>query len=71
MEPVGDLVLPCNTFRMLVWFFFFLVAFGEEFTRISLCPYSASSPHTLILCLLTRSKFQKQVLKRVAQGTFL
>ena len=48
----------------LTWFFFFFffkdhffVAFGEEFTRISLCPYSASSPHSLMPCLLTDQKF--------------
>ena len=39
--------------------FFFLVAFREELTRISLCPYSASSPHSLIPCLFVdRSKFE-------------
>ena len=32
---------------------FFGVAFGEDFTRISLCLYSASNPHSLMPCLLT------------------
>ena len=31
----------------------FFVAFREEFTRISICLYSASSPHLLMPCLLT------------------
>ena len=35
------------------FFFFFFVAFREEFTTISLCLYSASSPHSLIPCSLT------------------
>ena len=37
---------------------FFLVAFSEEFTRISLCLYSARSLHSLILCLLTDQNFK-------------
>ena len=48
---------------------FFFVAFREKFTRISLCLYSASSPHSLIPCLLT--KFCEHFLKRVTKGTFL
>ena len=36
---------------------FFFVPFREEFTRISLCLYSASSPHSLIPCLLTDQNF--------------
>ena len=47
----------------------FFVAFREEFTRISLYLYSASSPHSLIPCLLTQ--FCEHFLKRVTQGTFL
>ena len=35
----------------------FFVAFGEEFTRISLCPYNASSPYSLMPCLLTDQNF--------------
>ena len=38
--------------------------------RISLCVYSVSRPHLLMLYLLT-SKFREQFLKRVTQGTFL
>ena len=37
---------------------FFFVAFREEFTRISLCLYSARSPHSLIPCLLTDQNFK-------------
>ena len=37
---------------------FFLVAFREEFTRISLCLYSARSLHSLIPCLLTDQNFK-------------
>ena len=33
------------------------VAFREEITGISSCPYSASSPHSLIPCLLTDQNF--------------
>ena len=39
-------------------FFFFFVAFREEFTRISLCLYSARSLHSLIPCLLTDQNFK-------------
>ena len=50
----------------LTWFFeialanFFFVAFREEFTRISLCLYSARSLHSLIHvpCLLTDQNFK-------------
>ena len=48
----------------LTWFFeialanFFLVAFREEFTRISLSLYSARSLHSLIPCLLTDQNFK-------------
>ena len=37
---------------------FFLVVFREEFTRISLCLYSARSLHSLIPCLLTDQNFK-------------
>ena len=37
---------------------FFFVAFREEFTRISLCLYSARSLHSLIPCLLTDQNFK-------------
>ena len=37
---------------------FFSVAFREEFTRISLCLYSARSLHSLIPCLLTDQNFK-------------
>ena len=37
--------------------FFFFVPFREELTRISLCLYSASSPYSLIPCLLTDQNF--------------
>ena len=40
------------------FFFFFFVAFREEFTRISLCLYSARSLHSLIPCLLTDQNFK-------------
>ena len=36
---------------------FFFVAFREEFMRISICLYSASSPHSLMPCLLTDQNF--------------
>ena len=36
---------------------FFFVAFRKEFTRISLCPYSASSRHSLRPCLSTDQNF--------------
>jgi hypothetical protein len=39
-------------------FFFFFIAFREEFTRISLCLYSARSLHSLIPCLLTDQNFK-------------
>ena len=48
----------------------FFVAFREEFTRISLCLYSASSPHSLIPCLLTDQNFVNNF-KKVTQGTLL
>ena len=35
----------------------FFVTSIEELTRISLCLYSASSPHSLMLCLLTDQNF--------------
>ena len=35
----------------------FLVALREEFTRISLCPYNASSPHSPIPCFSTDQNF--------------
>ena len=37
---------------------FFLVAFRKEFTRISLCLYSARSLHSLTPCLLTDQNFK-------------
>ena len=37
---------------------FFVVVFREEFTRISLCLYSARSLHSLIPCLLTDQNFK-------------
>ena len=37
---------------------FFVVVFREEFTRISLCLYSARSLHSLISCLLTDQNFK-------------
>ena len=50
-------------------------AFGEEdFLRISSCPFSASSPYSLELCLLTDQilkKKKKKCLERVTQGKFL
>ena len=59
---------------LLTWTFeitlaIFFVAFREEFTRIFLSLYSASSSHSLIPCLLT--KFREHFLKRVTQGTLL
>ena len=50
---------------------FFFVPFREEFTRISLCLYSASSPPLTNTMFIDRSEFRKQCLKRVTQGTFL
>ena len=46
-------------FERIIAIFFFFVAFKEEFTRISLCPYIASSPHSLMPCLLTDQNFVK------------
>ena len=37
---------------------FFFFPFRQEFTRISLCLYSASNPHSLIPCLLTDQNFK-------------
>ena len=42
----------------------------EDFLRISICPYSAGRPHSPEP-FMDRSKFGKQFLKRVTQGTFL
>ena len=39
-------------------FFFFFFVFREEFTRISLCLYSARSLHSLTPCLLTDQNFK-------------
>ena len=44
--------------RLLQPFFFFFFVFREEFTKISLCLYSASSLHSLIPCLLTDQNFK-------------
>ena len=44
--------------RLLLPIFFFLVTFREEFTRISLCLYSARSLHSLIPFLLTDQNFK-------------
>ena len=55
-------------------FFFFVVAFREEFTRISLCPYSATSPHSLMPCLLTDqnySVFEKGNPRNISMKLFL
>ena len=49
----------------------FLVAFREEFPRISLCLYSAIKTPFTNTMLTDRSKFCKQFLERVTQGTFL
>ena len=46
-------------FLRLLWpIFFFFVAFREDFTRISLCLYSARSLHSLIPCLWTDQNFK-------------
>ena len=39
----------------------FFVTFREEFTRISLCLYSASSPYLLMPCLLTDQNFENNL----------
>ena len=44
--------------RLLQPIFFIFVAFREEFTRISLCLYSARSLHSLIPCLMTDQIFK-------------
>ena len=44
-------------FLKLLWPFFFFFAFREEFTRISLCLYSARSPYFMFI---DRSKFEEQ-----------
>ena len=36
----------------------------EEFTRISLCPYRASSPHLLMPCLLTDQNFTTTIFEK-------
>ena len=41
----------------------FFVIFREEFTRISLCLYSASSPHSLIPCLFIDQNFGNKIWK--------
>ena len=51
-------------------FFFFLVAFREEFTRISLCLYSSRGLHSLIPCFIHRSKFQEQFWKGSLKENF-
>ena len=48
----------------LAIFFFF---FREEFTRISLCLYSAKSLHLLIPCLLTDQNFKKNSEKSLSR----
>ena len=45
-------------FEIAPAFFFFFVVFREEFTRTSLCLYSARSLHSLIPCLLTDQNFK-------------
>ena len=44
-------------FLRLPWPILFFVTFRKEFTRISECPYSTSSPISLIPCLLTDQNF--------------
>ena len=48
----------------------FLVPFTEEFTKISLFLYHASSPHSLIPCLLTDQNFANNFLKRSLKEHF-
>ena len=43
--------------------FFVFLSLSEEFTRISLCLYSTSSPHSLIPCSLTDQNFVNNFLK--------
>ena len=45
--------------------------FRKDFLRISSCPYSAKSLLPMAAMFFHRSKFFKQFLKRVTQGTFL
>ena len=40
----------------------------EDFLGVCSCPYSQSSPHSLVPCLKTD---QKQLLRKVTRGTFL
>ena len=55
----AKMALVCSPeFLRLPQPFFFFVPFREEFTRISLCLYSASNPHSLIPCLLTDQNSQ-------------
>ena len=49
-----------NFKTVIAIFFFFFVAFREEFTRISLCPYSASRPLSLMPGLLIDQNFTKK-----------
>ena len=46
-------------------------SFGEDFLRISSCPYSARSPPFTTAMFLGGSKFCEQFLKRVTKQTFL
>ena len=52
------LLLPIFFFFFFFFSSSFFVAFREEFTRISLCLYSARSLHSLIPCLLTDQNFK-------------
>ena len=54
------MALDCSPdfLTLLLSIFFFFVAFRKEFTRISLCLYSARSLHSLIPCLLTDQNFK-------------
>ena len=44
---------------------------GEEFLRISSCPYSVTSPRSLDTCFLTDQNFVNKFQKRITKGTSL
>ena len=76
--PFGAKSLPPSPFKKghtrnnLVKLFQILTSGFGDFLRISSCPYSAESlPPTPAAMFLDGSKFRKQFLRRVTQGTIL
>ena len=59
MNKRAKMALDCSPdFLRLLYPYFFVVVFREEFTRISSCLYSARSLNSLIPCLLTDQNFK-------------